>query len=108
MTVRRKPKNPVIAQSTRLDFLACLHFSFCWNPKEIGSVASEGIYVLARLGRADPGQQLPSSTALYRLPAGGGAQIQGASSPLQTQIKGVCAPASEIQTRREFSHFKPS
>jgi hypothetical protein len=45
-----------------------LVFSRCWNPKEVGSNASEGMD-LPRCKQADKEQELPSSMSLYRFPA---------------------------------------
>ena len=44
----------------------------------------------------------------YRLLAEGEAQIKGIPSCLKIQIKDMYLPASKLQPRNEFTHFKPS
>lgn len=59
-----------------------LVFSICWNLKEAGSTAGEGLDVLAR-------QEQAGSVSLCRLPAEGVAPIKGVTSRLKIRIKDV-------------------
>lgn len=88
-------------------FLGWSSFQYMLESQRNRSEASEE-RVLARPGQAGREQHLPLSMSLYRLLAEDVAHIRGASSPLKIQFKSMCVPTSKIQTRSEFSHFKPS
>lgn len=69
----------------------------CWDPREVGSNASEGTDVLARPRRRRRRNEpflLPFS--LHRLPEKGVAQIKGVSSRLKIQIKGMLSSNLKI------------
>ncbi|EGV91322.1 hypothetical protein I79_026029 [Cricetulus griseus] len=72
-----KFKNPCSVH-TRLK--SQLVFSICWNPKEVGFSASEGVDVLAR-------QQPAAKASLYGLPAEGGAHIKARCLPASDEAK---------------------
>lgn len=57
LAVNRMSKNPVVAQSTRLDVSSYLVFSIHCHPKEGGSNTSEGMDMLARRGQATKEQK---------------------------------------------------
>lgn len=99
-----KTKNPVVAKSVRLDASAGVQYML--ESQRNRSKAGEE-HVLARPGQAGREQHLPLSMSI-RLLAEDVAHIRGASSPLKIQFKSMCVPTSKIQTRSEFSHFKPS
>ena len=72
LSVNRKFKNPVVAQSMRLNISAGLQYML---EPFTGSNASEETCLLVRTGQAGKAQKLPSSMTMYRLPAEGVAQI---------------------------------
>ena len=87
-----------------------LVFSVCWNPKEAGSNASEGMDVLARQEQGEKEQKLPFSVSLYRLPAEGMAQthITYVSLHIKIWIKCVYLLTSKVWTRMGIPHFNSS
>lgn len=55
----RRPKNPVVVQSKRLDVSAV--YRICSNPEEVGSNASEGMDLLAGASKSKPSKRDPAS-----------------------------------------------
>jgi hypothetical protein len=83
-----------------------LVFNICWNAKDIGTNASEGMDMLARRGQAGKEEKLIAFKSLYRLPAEGMVQIESVSS--KVRIKGVYLFTSKIWTGSRFTHLKSS
>ena len=54
LAMNRKPKNPVVVQSTNL--LSQLVFSMRWSPEEVGSNTTEGMDLLVRQKQASKEQ----------------------------------------------------
>jgi hypothetical protein len=81
-------------------------FGICWNPKEIGSNANEGMDLLSRGKHTGKKLKLPSSMSLYRLPEGL-AQIRGGFSQLKW-IKGDSSHLKNPDLRTIFSQLKRS